>query len=192
MSGKSTLIHQIIRNLDRMTDMPISKIIYYYSIEAINLPRDLEGVELREGAPDHEELMRTPGYKCVIIDDALGHYSKNKHDLMELFTKVVHHASCLVFLVAQSLFKLDRVARTNCQYIILTRTPDKLQIRNLAAQLFPSQTKYIQEAFDDAVYGRPYGHLLLDLHPLTEPNMRVIGDILDEHHTVYLPRAHCS
>lgn len=189
-SGKTTLVRRILENLDMMTSQPISKIIYYHTIEARNLPRDLPNIEFREGGPDLDELMYLPGYKCIIIDDALGYFMENKQDLIDLFTKVTSHAGCLVFLIVQSLFKLDRTARANSQYILLTRSSaDKLQVRTLAQQVFPEHPRLLTDAYRDAVEKKPYGHLLLDLHPLTPPNEQVLTDIFDALHSAYVPKS---
>lgn len=188
-SGKTTLVRKIVQNLDKMTDQHVDRIYWHYSISAKNLPVDIPGVELRTGTPDPDELLATPGYKCVIIDDALGHFMKNERELVDLFTKVVSHTNTLLFLIVQSLFALNRTARANSQYILLTRSSgDKLQIRTLAHQIFPECPKFLLESYDDSVYGTSYGHLLLDLHPLTEKDLRVVGNILDQEHTVYIPK----
>jgi len=186
-SGKTTLIRGILRQLDKMTDKPITRILYYYTIESKNLPRDMPGVELRQGIPDPEELMAIPGYKCVILDDALTMFDGKNKELVDLFTKVVSHTGTLLFIVVQSLFKLDRTARANSQYILLTRcSSDKLQIRTLAHQCFPENPKYFIESVEDAVYSKPYGHILIDTHPLTPRHESLVSDILEPEHSAYI------
>lgn len=188
-SGKTTLVRKCLEQLDRMTSQKIDHILWFYTIEAANMPRHVPGVELRQGAPDLEELRLMPGLKCVVLDDALGHFLTHKQELVELTTKLVSHGGMLVFLIVQSLFALDRTARANAQYILLTRANgDKLQIRNLAQQTYPERPRFLTAAYIDAVYGRPYGHLLLDLHCETPLDKAVLTDILDEDHTVYLPK----
>jgi hypothetical protein len=65
-----------------------------------------------------------------------------------------------------------------------------LQIRNLAAQLFPAgRSAYFLEAYADATREN-YSYLLVDMHPKTDENMRLKTHIYtDEGWTVvYRPK----
>jgi hypothetical protein len=97
-----------------------------------------------------------------------------------------------VILVGQHLFTKEfRVARNNCHYICLMRNPaGALQIRNLAAQLFPGQPHLLTEAYSDATKSN-FGYLLLDIHPSTPDWLRLRTHIYPDdrnHTTIYLPK----
>ena len=66
---------------------------------------------------------------------------------------------------------------------------DALGISTLARQMYPNNTKFLLESFQDATI-KPYGYLLMDLHQLTPENMRVRTNILPgEKQIVYVKRS---
>ena len=73
--------------------------------------------------------------------------------------------------------------------MIIFRNPrDSLGIATLARQMYPKNSEYLLESFNDATT-RPYGYPLLDLHQLTPENMRLRTNILpDEKQIVYVQR----
>ena len=53
--------------------------------------------------------------------------------------------------------------------------------------MFPKNTKFLVEAFDDATQV-PYGYLLIDLRQETPENMRIRSNIFpNEQEAVYVP-----
>lgn len=74
-----------------------------------------------------------------------------------------------------------KVARINAQYIVLMSAPNAmLQVRNLGVQLFPSELKFFLRAYKDAIEGKKYGYLFLDLHPASESFLRVRTTIFSD------------
>ncbi len=72
--------------------------------------------------------------------------------------------------------------------IVFKNPRDSLGISTLARQMYPNNTKYLLESFQDATK-KPYGYLLLDLHQLTTENMRLRTNILPgEKQIVYVKR----
>lgn len=64
----------------------------------------------------------------------------------------------------------------------------ELQIRNLAIQLFPTQSKFFLEAYHDAT-NKKFSYLLIDLHPNTSPELRLKTNIYpDDTLIIYVPR----
>ncbi len=60
---------------------------------------------------------------------------------------------------------------------------------NLGRQLFPKHKNFLTEAYADATE-KPYGWLLLDLHPATNANLRVHRALFpDMEPIVYIPKA---
>ena len=63
--------------------------------------------------------------------------------------------------------------------MLLTNNPrDRNQLVQLAKQIFPGQTKFFAEAYNDAVTLKRYGYLLLALDQNTEEENRVQTGIL--------------
>ena len=95
--------------------------------------------------------------------------------------------------MTQDLFqKKCKVARNNAQYIILMRAPNAaLQIRNLGAQLFPTQFEYFMDAYKLATANK-YGYLVIDLSANTKTILMLRTNIFkepdNEELTIFVPR----
>ena len=92
--------------------------------------------------------------------------------------------------LTQNLFppgKLSRTISLNSHYMIVFKNPrDSLGISTSARQMYPHNTNFLLQSFQDATK-KPYGYLLLDLHQLTPANMRLRTNILPgEKHIVYV------
>ena len=62
-------------------------------------------------------------------------------------------------------------------YIVAFKNPrDKLGLKNLLFQAFPNRWKDVMEVFDRATR-RPFGYIMLDLHPASDDRMRVFADL---------------
>ena len=62
---------------------------------------------------------------------------------------------------------------------MLTNNPrDRNQLVQLGKQIFPGNTKFFKEAYDNAVTDRKYGYLVLALNQNTEEENRVQTGIL--------------
>ena len=68
----------------------------------------------------------------------------------------------------------------NAHYIVAFKNPrDQLGFRNLVLQAFPTQWKAVQERFQ-RVTNRPYGYMVLDLHPTSTDDLRLLSHLLKE------------
>lgn len=117
--------------------------------------------------------------------------SLNKDDskiLTMLTTRGCHHLNISCMHLVQNAFFGDRTFRINSQYTVLMKNPaDQLQVSNLARQMFPKNTKYFHEAYEDAC-GKPHGYLLIDSHQETPDHMRLRTHIFPGESTiVYTP-----
>ena len=81
-----------------------------------------------------------------------------------------------------------RTISVNAHYMIIFMSPrDKTQISFLVRQMFPANSKFLVDAFEDAT-SEPYGYLLVDLRPDTPEEYRVRTRIFpDENTVVYTP-----
>jgi hypothetical protein len=76
------------------------------------------------------------------------------------------------------------VARQNAHYIMLMRAPNSaMHIKTLAMQLFAEKFREFMNAYNDATK-EPYGYLLIDLHPQSNPMLKLRTKILPDEDTV--------
>src|SRR3990167_1434163 len=89
----------------------------------------------------------------VIIDDLMSSVGESKQ-ISKLFTQESHHKNLTVIFLVQNLFYHGKEMRNislNAHYLVLYKNPrDKSQIRYLAQQIFPENTKFLANAFNNA------------------------------------------
>ena len=182
-------------HLEKLFHPVPNKVIYCYGEyqkEFDELLKTLPFVEFIEGFPSNlYEMTEGCENSLVILDDLMSQCS-NDQRMSDLFTRGSHHRGISVLFLTQNLFppgKLSRTISLNSHYMIIFRNPrDSLGIATLARQMYPKNSEYLLESFNDATT-RPYGYLLLDLHQLTPENMRLRTNILpDEKQIVYIQR----
>ena len=190
-SGKSYLVRSMLHNLEDLFYPVPTKIIYCYGeyqkeFDELSLPN----LELVEGFPNNlYELTEGHENSLVILDDLMSQCS-NDQRVSDLFTRGSHHKGISVLYLTQNLFprgKLSRTISLNSHYMIVFCNPrDSLGIATLARQMFPKNSDYLLEAYNDAT-SKPYGYLLLDCHQLTKENLRLRTNILpEERHIIYV------
>lgn len=134
------------------------------------------------GLPDIDELnISEPN--LIILDDLMTECSKD-NSIKDLFTIDSNHKNVSVFLLTQNLFLSGKHTRTislNCNYIIVLNNPrDRSQFSFLSRQMFPNNTKFLNECFYDAVENKNYGYLLLDFTQSINKIFRIQTDICFE------------
>lgn len=185
-SGKTVCLSTILNNRDNMISPPPQRIIYCYARwqPAFN---NMPGIDFKEGILDMDEL--DPTINNLVILDDLMQESQNDKSILNLFTTDSHHKNISVFFLSQNLFNQGKYSRTislNCHYLIVLNNPrDKSQINFLARQMFPTNSKFLVECYEDAT-SKPHGYLFLDFKQSTEEKFRVQSGILPgEHRVVY-------
>ena len=187
-SGKTYLVRSIIT--EKAVQPPPEKIIWLYA-EDQPLYKDLD-VDFINGIPDDlESRFDGKTSTLVIIDDLMTQLHSDER-LTRLFTVGSHHRNLSVIFIVQNLFHQGREMRNlslNSHYIILFKNPrDRYQVSVLARQMYPGNSKFVEEAYNDATRGA-YGYLFLDLKPNTQEEFRIRTGILpsDVEH-VYMPK----
>ena len=195
-SGKTTLLSKILLNSDRgLVRPPPHRIVYCYSAwqdafeeiqmsraspTNLNFPSNAATLEFRQGLPDLTDFDSKKN-NILILDDLMTEAGKDAN-VLKIFTIDSHHNNITVFFLTQNIFPQENYSRTislNCQYMLLTNNPrDRNQLVQLAKQIFPGQTKFFAEAYNDAVTLKRYGYLLLALDQNTEEENRVQTGIL--------------
>lgn len=89
----------------------------------------------------------------LIIDDLMNEVCDDEK-LSKLFTIGLHHRNISVILIVQNVFHEGKQMRNvplNTSYLCCFKNgSDKQQIECLARQIYPKQTKYFLESFNDA------------------------------------------
>lgn len=176
-SGKTTLLFDILRHSHDIFTVPPKKIIYSYNVWQNlfeDMKKDLSQIEFVQGVPNKDDLdmwnVEQPSHKVLILDDLLEKAAKNI-DIVDLFCQYSRHFNFSVFFVVQNLFANGKHFKTislNTQYFfLLKQNRDQSQLLALAKQAFPGQVRYVLDAYRKSTEERPYGYLLLDLHPKT-------------------------
>ena len=194
-TGKSYLVRQLLYNLNDLFD-PVPSIIVHCFAEHQevfhDMVQEIPNISFVKGFPDNVyDILE--GYKnsLVIIDDLMSECSKDQR-VSDLFTRGSHHCGISVMYLTQNLFPPGKQSRTislNSHYMIIFKNPrDSLGIATLARQMYPKNVNYLLESFDDATC-KPFGYILLDLHPTTAENLRLRTNILpNERQIVYIKR----
>ena len=81
------------------------------------------------------------------------------------------------------MFPVGKYAKSiscNAHYIVAFKNPrDQLVVRNFLLQSFPTTWKDSLDTFHKAT-ARPYGYLVLDLHPASSDQQRLLSHVLKD------------
>ena len=101
--------------------------------------------------------------------------------IVNLFTRGCHHRNLSEIYILQNLFHQGKGSRSislNGHYLLLSKNPrDKLQNLTLAKQMYPGQTYFFLNQYEEAVK-RPFGYLLIDLKTTTQDNCPLRKNLL--------------
>jgi hypothetical protein len=188
-SGKSTLVMKMLENYHEMFDPVPEEVLYCYGQFHKLVPKlQSEGIVVHAGLPSEETLDKARRPLLLVLDDMM--LSASEKYLSDLYTKKNHHQQIFSIFLAQSLFEKNlKVARTNSQYILLTRAPNAiLSIRTLGSQLFPRQLDFFMDAYNQATKDA-WGYLMIDLHPASNPQLKLRTNIFpSDNRIVFIPK----
>ena len=191
--GKSYLVRSMLNHLDELFYPVPSKIIYCYGEYQQMFDEMLQtipNISFVQGFPNDLYDIASSN-SLIVVDDLMSQCSKDER-MSDMFTKGSHHRGISVMYLTQNLFPPGKQSRTislNSHYMIVFKNPrDSLGISTLARQMFPNNSNYLLESFQDAT-SKPHGYLLMDLHQLTPENMRLRTNILPhEQQVAYIKR----
>lgn len=182
-SGKTHFVNQVLENHERLIDKFVQlKVLWCYGIESVTTDHQLKNpsvfIRYHKGLPTDKLLQ---GINTVVIDDLLTETAKNEK-MTNLFTRAVHHRNINVFCLIQNIFFKSNVIRNlnlNSNYIVLFKNiRDRTQVSMFARQFYPHNPSFVVNAFNDAT-SKPYGYLLIDLHPKTADEFRIRSEIFN-------------
>ena len=133
-------------------------------------------VEFYRGIPpglERDDFFDPTVRNVVVLDDLMSTASKDAR-INDLFTEGSHHRNLSVIALNQNLYySKDPTQRRNCHYLALFNNPvDKQPILTLGRQMYPQDSQAFMITFEQATR-RPYGYLLVDLKPFTDPSARL-------------------
>ena len=196
-SGKTVFVSRFLRNLPLVCNVAFDRVLLYYGEWQDTYRRDFKvaggvNIEFREGMPQPDDYSHDNGKKKLLIIDDLMHEANGGSVILDLFTKGSHHKNLSVIFITQNLFHRgsnQRDLSLNANYIVLFKNPrDRAQIQHLARQVFPEDSRFLQQSFADAT-AKPHGYLVLDLKQDTPDEYRFGTCIFpdDPYRYVYVP-----
>lgn len=189
------MVKTIIENASTIISHKIDNIVYIYSCwqPIYDKLLQIRSITFVCGLPDSlcDDALLPPDKNNLLIIDDLMNDAANNLEVQNVFTKYVHHRNLSCIYLVQNLFIQGKSSRTislNTNYLILFNNPrDKCQISVLGRQMFPGNSKYFLEAFNDAT-ATPFGFLLIDYKGKTPDHLRLRSGLLPDSTAVYIPK----
>ena len=185
-SGKTDFVEQMLENpiLHFPTDKDVQVTWFYnqwqprYEITEMELGSQ---IEFKRGLPDWSESLQEldPEIHHILVFDDLMNQAVNSPILSRLFTQG-RHRNASVILLMQNMFpkgKYNTDISRNAQYLVLFRSPsDRKQINTIADRIFAENRFKFMQIYSKAT-SVPYGYVLIDNHPSTDPEDQVVTDV---------------
>ena len=183
-SGKTVFTTKLLLYNPELFKDPPQDVHYCYGSWQKGFDKlEKEGVQFPEGILDSDALPKWfPEGGVLALDDLMDHGGNDKR-VLDLFTKHSHHQNITVIYLCQDLFPSGKFAKTisrNAHYIVAFKNPrDQLGMCNLLLQSFLTRWQEVMETFRK-VRDRPFGYMLLDLHPTSQEDQRILSHLLKE------------
>ena len=192
LSGKTSLMMQILQHSRGMFEKPPDRIVYAYTQHQplfLEMARKVPSITFHEGVPNPKHIegwTKDKTHTVLVLDDMIERIV-NDVDAMTLFTVHCHHKCVSVFLLSQNIFQHGRFARSislNISYYILLKNPrDRQQATTLLRQAFPKKGTFVADALQKA-HSSKYGYLCVDLSPSSSEDYRLRTNILPNEDTI--------
>lgn len=185
--GKTSLVFQCLRNAKTLFRDPrcAQNVLYFFNVWQRKFDEfDREGIitEWIQELPTKQLIEEKTakyvnhGGSIIIIDD---YCSKLKSS--DIFTILTHHCNCVTFLLSQNLFSNNPAYRDislNCTYnIIFKSTRDFKQFRTFARQIFPSDSSFLIDVYENETK-KQYSYLLIDHDHSTNPSVQIRSNFI--------------
>ena len=204
--GKTALIKDILKHIDRVVIPTPDKLLYLYTAEQANYDdikqlirtnastsklKTYEFIDCNQGIPSIDELRPKLGDATLLVLDDLmvlaASNTKNVENLNNIVSRDSHHTNTSVIFVCQNLNfgngKL-RNARVNSQYhVIFNNLSDHRDIETIASNKKIKLAK-IHNILKDVSKRNRYGYVLFDGSPRSHRNTRVRTGILPGDKTI--------
>jgi len=194
-SGKTFFVKTLMYNSDKMCSVKFDNYVYIYTCwqplyDELLHAFDIKFIENIPKKLDDDSLFPPGKRSLLILDDVMGQAASNS-EVEKIFTQYIHHKNMSCLLLIQNLFFQGKSTRTiglNTNYLIIFKNPrDKQQIGVLGRQMFPGNTKFFIEAYQDAT-SLPFSYLLIDYKTQTPERFRLRTDLLSDYPVVYVQK----
>ena len=185
-SGKTAWVRSLLQQASETIYPPPERIVWCYSqwqpayTEMLVAMPHIEFIKGIPTALKQDSYFDVNKQNVIVFDGQMIDASKDKR-IVNLFTRGSHHRNLSVIYIVQNLFHQGKGSRSislNSHYLVLFKNPrDKLQILTLAKQMYPGQTDFFLNQYEEAVK-RPFGYLLIDLKTTTQDNCRLRTNVL--------------
>ena len=173
-TGKTTLIKKLLTQPEVMFKPALQKVIYVYSVWQ-DIYSELEAfwgnsIVFRESIPSRAELLevsQSKEYIALILDDKQS--ALKNPEIADFVCVLCSHRNISTFILVQNFYYDSKVLRTitlNVQTIILFKNRrSQQQVKTLAGQLCPGNTKFVMDSYFKAISQSNYSYLVIDLDP---------------------------
>lgn len=177
-SGKTHFVIDLLKESKSLFTKPAEEIYYCYSAyqDAYNGLKEAEHTGgfktiFHEGMPDMGQCKEWSFMKkhiVIVFDDLMTDMTKD-NDIVKFATVDCHHSNITMLVLLHNIFPPGlRTMSLNLHYIILFRNKrDVLQVDTLGRRVMKDRVKYFAAVYRQAV-SKPYGYLLIDMHPRTD------------------------
>ena len=201
LSGKSTIMFEILLNRDIAFDRKMGKIYYCFGVLSSSYERIKsvigDDISFISGLPTEEQVTKwsstsNSGPIILVLDDLMEEISRST-PCQNLVTRLTHHCQLSLFILSQNLFQKGGIYRClslNTHYFIFMKTRrDHAQLLYFGRQLFPFRPSLLYSAYIKATENVQYGYLhVVDLHPESKPTLSLTSNFLSAYPTVYLDK----
>ena len=159
-SGKTAWVRSLLQQASETIYPPPERIVWCYSQWQPAYTQMLVAmphIEFVKGIPtalEQDSYFDVNKRNLIVFDDQMIDASKDKR-IVNLFTCGSHHRNLSVIYIVQDLFhqgKGNRSIGLNSHYLVLFKNSrDKLQILTLAYQMYPRQTDFFLNQYEEAV-----------------------------------------
>ena len=187
-SGKTAWVLSLLQQASEAIYLPprIIGVIHNGSLR-IQMLVAMPHIEFVKGIPttlEQDSYFDVNKRNLIVFDGQMIDASKDKRivgRIVNLFTRSSHHRNLSVIYIVQNLFHQGKGSRSislNSHYLVLFKNPrDKLHILTLAKQMYPGQTDFVLNQYEEALK-RPFDYLLIDLKTTTQDNCRLRTNVL--------------
>ena len=186
-SGKTYWTHKLLTN--EMFTEPIASVLYYYGVyQDYYNEMTIPNIEFHEGLPtlDKVKSLNDGQFHVIVLDDLMEYIIKSV-ETQNLFTKYCHHYNITAIFLTQNIFAQGPCARTiniNTHVLVLfANKRDESQALNLGKQLYPCNSNFFMEAYEDAT-SFLHGYLVIDCDPKSPRELKLRTKIFPGEDTI--------
>ena len=171
-TGKTSMVRDLLVNRYACFERNPINVLFCYNIWQPlfdEMQKEITTINFMEGLPTEEDILKlseNKNHSICVLDD-LAYQAKDSPFVQKLFCILSHHRNVTIIFIVHNIFEKGKMMRTislNAHYIVLFRNMrDESQVRTLARQIHPENSKYLTMAYKLAVGEKRHGYLIIDL-----------------------------